>query len=396
MPAVAQLVAIYRQPFATLERWRAHYGPRFTVRIPGMPPLVFLADPDDARTVFDAPPEALHPGEGSRAIEPIVGDRSFMLADEDEHIAGRALLKDAFATTTAERHLALLSSLAESEIATWPRDEVIELHPRLRAFALRVVLRTIFGADPRVAELAQRLLVLLEVTSSPVLGAPPTRRVRPFRTAWRQFLHQRAAVDWLIFDLIDARRERTRTAEPRDTIQLLLDGPDHQGRPLSREYLRDPDIQARVAEEASAPEPARFLQATIFEVLRHRPVFVFAIPRAVVTPFRLGEETFRAPVHLLPCIYLLHHDPDVYPDPDSFRPERFLANPPDRTQWIPWGGGRKRCPGRHLALAEMETIIRKALINLRVEPATRTVEGPSWRSVIVTPSAGARVTLRAR
>lgn len=95
-------------------------------------------------------------------------------------------------------------------------------------------------------------------------------------------------------------------------------------------------------------------------------------------------------------IYLLHHDPRLYADPLSFRPERFLEGRIGAPDWLPWGGGRKRCPGRHLAMLEMKTVLRTVLAGMSVHPAAARIERPYWRTVIVTPHAGCRVVLRRR
>ena len=133
------------------------------------------------------------------------------------------------------------------------------------------------------------------------------------------------------------------------------------------------------------------------EVLRHRPVFLFTIPRAVKQPIEIGGWTYRPPAQLLGCIYLVHHDPELYPEPHEFRPERFLGDrSPSTYTWLPWGGGRKRCPGLHLATLEMKTVLRTVLATMTVRPAARKIEHPRWRSVIVTPHAGSRVVLERR
>ncbi len=136
-----------------------------------------------------------------------------------------------------------------------------------------------------------------------------------------------------------------------------------------------------------------YLTATIQEVLRHRPVFLFAIPRAVKQPIEIGGWSYRPPTQLLGCIYLVHHDPELYPEPQEFRPERFLECSPTTYTWLPWGGGRKRCPGLHLAMLEMKTVLRTVLATMTVRPAAKKIEHPRWRSVIVTPHAGSRVVL---
>ncbi len=418
---MGQFLAIYSRPFPTFERWRARHGPRFGVRVPGMPPLVFLADRDDADVVLNAAPDVLHVGEGGRAIEPIVGPRSFMLADEDEHLHSRLLLREAFRRATAERHIEMVQALVQREVARWPVGEPIALYPRLRAFALTVVLRTIFGDARELPELSSRLLRMLGAASTPILGAPTTRHVPPFRGVWRRFLGDRADVDALVFRLIDERRSRR---PGNDTLSLLLGAVDRTGAPLSDGFIRDtvvsvilaghettssalawafailahhPDLQARIAADLDPGARTSITTAAIHEVLRHRSVFVFAIPRAPTAAFDLNGETFTAPALLLPCIHLIHHDPRYYPDPNEFRPERFLTAPPDRTVWLPWGGvGLRRCPGRHLALIELRTMIRAALQRFEVMPTSRQLEPPRWRSVIVTPGNGARVILRRR
>lgn len=141
----------------------------------------------------------------------------------------------------------------------------------------------------------------------------------------------------------------------------------------------------------------RYLTATVQEVLRHRPVFLFTIPRVVHAPFELDGQTFHPPAHLMGCIYLMQHDPALYEDPHRFRPERFLSpEPPTVDEWMPWGGGRKRCPGHHLAMLEMQLVLRTVLSEMHVLPVASQIETARWRSVIVTPAHGSRIILQAR
>jgi cytochrome P450 len=139
-----------------------------------------------------------------------------------------------------------------------------------------------------------------------------------------------------------------------------------------------------------------YLEAVVNEALRHRPVFLFTIPRAVAKAIDVGGRTYHPPVHLVGCVHLMQHDPAAYTEPERFRPERFLDAPPDAEAWMPWGGGRKRCPGHHLAMLEMRTVLRTIFERLEVEPARARMETARWRTVIVTPGGGCRVVLRAR
>ncbi len=425
LPAPLQTLLIWRSPLQFLERCRRRYGPAFTVRITSHPPLVFLCDPADVRTLLAAPAEILHPGEGADTIEPLVGEESFMLREGEEHLGGRKIVLPAFHARVVRDHAEMVAGVAAREIASWPRDVPFALHPRLRALTLEVVLRTIFGAcerlsDDRLYTLRDRLLAMLSVTGSAILPEPLLRH-GPGRAIWTRFLRERADVDQLIYAIIEQGGCLER--DPSNLLSRLLEAHNLDGSPMSPRQVRDnlmsvvlaghettaaelawalqllahnPVVLQRLVEEIDAGAGEEYLTATIQEVLRHRPVFLFAIPRAVKQPIVLGDWTYRPPAQLLGCIYLLHHDPALYSDPHEFRPERFLEAPPARSEWLPWGGGRKRCPGLHLAVMEMKTVLRTVLASTTVRPAGRKIEHPRWRSVIVTPHAGSRVVLRPR
>ncbi len=424
LPAVAQTWVFWNWPFWYLERCRSYYGNRFIHHAPSYPPLVLLSDPADIKATFTAPANILHPGAGNQPIRPIVGDRSFMRLEEDEHLLGRRTVLPAFRGSAIEQHADLVAEVVERHIASWPRDIPFAIHPRLRALTLEVILRTILGIpadirDVRLDALHGRLLAMLSVNGSPVLSAPLLRH-GPGRLTWRRFLREREEVDRLIFALINEHRHAC--GGTANVLTMLVDARSRDGSPMSDRQLRDNLISIIVAgHETTAAEMAwtfqllahnpavldtltaeidhggeAYLTATIHEVLRHRPVFLFAIPRAVIQPIEIGEWIYRPPAHLLACIYLVHHDPAIYPEPQRFRPERFLQARPNPSTWLPWGGGPRRCPGIHLATLEMETVVRTVLSTTVLRPASRQIERPRWRSVIVTPSAGSRIVLHRR
>jgi len=421
LPAAAQTAWMWLDPLRMLERMRARHGPRFTVRALAHPPLVFLCDPADAAAVLAAPPDALAPGVGGRAIMPIVGERSFMLADGDAHRRGRGRLAQLYTAAATARHGELIRTIAEREIASWPTDAPLALHPRLRALTLRVILATLLGDDveQRAPELHAQLLAMLSIADGPLLSLPPARRLPGAHARWRRFQRERDAVDATVRRLIEERRADTPAARETDALALLLDTHDE---PLAPSAVRDSLMSlilaghettsaelawtfqllahdARVQHKLQAEIDAgggAYLTATIQEALRHRPVFLFAIPRAVRRPIEIGRWTHAPPSHLLVCLYLLHHDPALFAEPQRFMPERFVHAQPDGAAWLPWGGGRKRCLGWRLAFLELQTIVAATLARYTLEPAHPAPERPRWRSVIVTPHRGCRVILRRR
>jgi cytochrome P450 len=419
LPAVVQTFAFWRWPLAYLTYCRRRYGPRFTLHATSQPPLVFLSDEEDIRTIFAASPQALRAGEGGQLICPIVGERSFMLADDERHRRGRRTVLAELSRRRLGQHTQMVTNVATSAVAAWPKDTVVALHPRLRMLTLEVILRTITGCydgdlDGRLLLLRDRILAMLDITANPMLVEPHLRR-GPGRQVWQRFLRNRALVDKLLHDLVDeapanglllhlsgayARQGRTDSQELRDSIMsLVLAGHETTASQLAWAFqllAHNPAIQRRLAHEVIVETAEEYLTATIQETLRHRCVFLFAIPRSVASPIKVNGRYYQPPARLLPCIYLMHHDSRLYPQPHTFRPTRFLEAPPDPRKWLPWGGGSRRCPGLHLAMLEMETVLRAVLAHATVEASSLRMEHPSWRSVIVTPHGGSRVILRCR
>src|SRR5262249_34371972 len=139
-----------------------------------------------------------------------------------------------------------------------------------------------------------------------------------------------------------------------------------------------------------------YLMATINEVLRHRPVLPNPEPRLVKQPIEIGGVVYGPGTVLVANAYLLHHDPDIYPDPCALRPERFLARSPGTYTWIPFGGGRRRCLGASFALLEMKLVLGTVLRRCEVHPAAPPAERVRRRSITISPADGGRVILRER
>lgn len=420
IPSAAQTYGFWRWPHAYLRMCRHRYGPRFTIYPVGKPPLVFLCDPADIKGIVSAPADVLHPGAGAAVISPLVGEKSFMLREENEHLAIRKQLMPAFHQPRIAEHTSMIGKLAENEISKWPTNKTVALHPYLRALTLRIVLHTIFKpTNTDLALLHTRLLAMLSITGSLVLQELQLRHIGPWYSEWRHFLEHREGVHELLDRMIAAEEA---LSEGR-VLFHLVNARNPDGTPVSDRQVRDnlmsvilaghettaselawafqllafhPAIQRTLIGSLEDASGTGYLTATVREVLRHRPVFLFTIPRVVRKPIRIGGATYTPPAHLAGCIHLMHHDPALYSEPERFLPTRFLDGPPPSRTWLPWGGGRKHCPGHHLASLEMSTVLKIALESLDVLPAARKPESARWRSVIVTPGKGAQVVLHRR
>ncbi len=433
MPVALQTLGQWSRPTAFLERARARYGPRFTIRLLGQPPFVMLSDPEDIKQLFQTAPDVVHPGAGARILEPIVGRHSVILLDEDSHMEQRKLMLPAFHGERMQGLADLMSELAQRELDTWPREQPIQLHPRLQGLTLEIILRTVFGLEQgaQLDALRKLLSEILAFATSPLslLPPPPDRLISSPLMAWMgaRFgpMARLQQVDELIFELIAERRG---TGEQGDDVLAMLLGARHEdGSAMNPQELRDELMTALVAGhettasqlawafERLAREPAvlrklyeeldgevseEYLSAVVNEILRHKPVLPYAQVAMVKQPVEIGGVLYPPGVALVANAHLLHHDPAIYPEPHAFRPERFLESlggrAPNTYTWIPFGGGRRRCLGASFAQLEMKLVLRAVLERCALTPAGNRAEATRRRSITISPARGGTVVLHDR
>ena len=420
-PSAVQTLAWWTRTIPLFERCRARYGKTFTLRLLQAPPFVHMSDPDEVKQVFTAPPEVLHPGEGARILEPVIGANSVILLDEKAHLSQRKLMLPAFHGERMEALTDLLVDVTEREVASWPLEQPVALHPRLQALTLEVILRAVFGLDPggRLDAIRERMSRILEYGGRPGSMLPALQRGR----TWEQFVRRRAETDAMLFELIDERRADPDAEERDDVLAMLLAARHEDGSVMSKQELRDelmtllvaghettgselawaferlartPEVKRRLIEEIDSDDGDAYLTATVQETLRRRPVLPNAAPRLVKEPIEIGGFRYPEGVCLTPNAYLIHHDPEIYPDPYAFRPERFLDEPPGTYTWIPFGGGRRRCLGASFAQLEMKIVLRAVLSRAEPEHQPDATEGSRRRAITLSPRRSAVTVLRAR
>ena len=422
-PQALQTIRWWTRPISSLEANRRRYGKRFTMRLLQTPPFVMLSDPDEIRELFTASPEVLHPGEGARILEPVIGSNSVILLDEGPHLEQRKLMLPAFHGEKMQRLSGLMAEVAERQAADWPRNRPVELHPRLQDLTLEVILRAVFGLDPgrRLDAIRERLTQILSLSSRPLGMLPFMQKQVGGRGPWARFLRLRKETDELLYELIAERRDDT--AERDDVLAMLLAARHENGSPMSDRELRDelmtllvaghettaselawaferlvrtPDVMARLVDELDRDEGDAYLTATVQETLRRRPVLPNSAPRLVKQPVTIGGWDYEPGVCVVANAYLVHHDPEIYPDPYAFRPERFLDEQPGTYTWIPFGGGRRRCLGASFALLEMKIVLRAVLARSELQAAHGGHEVSRRRAITLSPRGGASVVLRDR
>jgi cytochrome P450 len=159
---------------------------------------------------------------------------------------------------------------------------------------------------------------------------------------------------------------------------------------------RTPAVLDSLVQEIDSGDGEEYLTATVQETLRRRPVLPNTAPRLVKQPVTIGGWDYPPGVCVVANAYLVHHDPDTYPDPYAFRPERFLEEQPGTYTWIPFGGGRRRCLGASFALVEMKIVLSAVLSRCEVQPGIDGAEVSRRRAITVSPSGRASTVLADR
>ncbi|MCW2990079.1 MAG: cytochrome [Solirubrobacterales bacterium] len=402
------------RPLPLLERWRARYGSTFTLKLAQEPPWVVISDPEDVKAVFQGDPAILHAGEGNQILLPILGQHSVLLLDDDRHLRQRKLMLPPFHGERMQRHVETMAEAAREEIERWPVGEPFALHPHMQEVTLEVIMRVVFGERDaaRSRPLREGIKRFLEFGADwkvfvriAVLGNERLQKARFFRAAMDP-------VDEAMFDIIGRRRAEPDLDERDDILSMLVQSRYEDGTAMSDQELRDELMTLLVAgHETTATALAwalerlvrhpemlerlrsgdeEYLDAVVTETLRRRPVIPLVL-RKLTQDWELNGRLLPAGAAVSPSIHLLHHNPDVYADPFAFRPERFLGVKPGTYEWIPFGGGTRRCIGASFALTEMRTVLREVVRAVELRPAEPAPERVARRAITWTPSRGATV-----
>lgn len=416
-------------PTRFLDACHADSGDFFTLRPAPGREIVFTADPEAVRQIFTGDPAVLHAGAGNVVLAPILGPGSVLLLDGADHLRHRRLLLTPFRGDRMRPLTDTMRAVAERHVAAWPRDTRFAVLESMQAITLEIILRAVFGVtEPaRLAALGDPLRRVLDMVSAPrkvlALGLTASRPNGPL-SPWRRFAALRAQADRVIHEEIRARRAALAAGqEPGDDIfSMLVAARDEDGRALTDDELRDelmtllvaghettatalawtlervtrhPEILARLRDEQAAGDGSLYLDAVVKEALRLRPV-VPAVVRQLQAPMTLGPWDLPAQVNVAPSIYLLHRRPDLYPDPLAFRPERFLGeDTPGTYEWIPFGGGVRRCLGAGFALLELREVLSVVLRDAPPRVSGGGDEATTRRAITFAPARGGRVVVAA-
>jgi cytochrome P450 len=421
MPSALQALRYAADPLNFLIRLQRRYGDVFTVCFPYFGRLVYVTTPELVKEVFTGSPAQMHAGEANATVlEPALGPHSVLTLDEAPHMRQRKLLLPPFHGERIAAYRELMRETTLREMESWPVGEPFALRPHTQRITLAVIMRAVFGVHDE--ERLTRFGGLIERFSrrvNSVIAFPFLRRNLGPLSPWARFLRARAALDEFIYEEIALRRGEVEAGgDHDDVLSLLLAARHEDGSPMNDEELRDelvtvlgaghettatglawamerllrnPPVLRRLRESIAAGED-EYLEATVKETLRTRPVIV-DVARKLTAPFAIGGYELPAGTYVLPAIAAIHYREDLFPEAERFKPERFLDGKADNYAWIPFGGGVRRCIGASFAEYEMRVILRTILERAELSAPDPEPEKAKVRNITLAPGRGARVRL---
>ena len=407
-------------PLSAMEERYSEYGDVFRTNSNSLFPFIYFCNPKAIQQIFTADPDTFTSGGTNGILQYYVGRNSLLLQDGDRHKRQKKLLMPPFHGDRMRKYGDLIYNITSNVISNWKIEQPFPIRKLTQEISLKVILRAVFGLDQQGKSYEKlRVLMsdLLDSMSSPLsstfLFFNFLRKDWGPWSPWGRFLRKKQELHELIIAEIQTAKKEGNHRD--DILSLLLEARDEAGNAMSDEEIKDelltmllaghettasalawalywidmiPSVGEKLmAELATIPNDSDqvaitklpYLSAICQETLRIYPIAMNAFPRVVQKPIEImGYQLEPGMVAIVP-IYLTHHREDIYPEPKQFKPERFLERQFSPYEYLPFGGGSRRCIGSAFALFEMKLVLTtilsrwelKLLPNQRIRPVRR-------------------------
>ena len=433
-PAVWQLVRYSHSPLPFLDACARRYGDPFTIQFAGYGKFVMLASPDAVKDVFRGDPHSLHSGEGNEFLTATVGQNSVLVLDDEPHARQRRVLLPPLKGERMRSFFDAMQAATLEVVQAWPLGRTLRMVEPMQQITLRVMLQVVLGleSNTELADFADRVQRVLELARGRytliLVKVLPIELLQ--RTRWLPFYRRMHDLDTALFAVIEKRRQQPVAERGENILADLLAASHEDGQPLSNQEIRDAlltmifaghdttsvalawaleqivprvDVVDRITDElrrTTGGSPPRadqlnqleYLDAAIRESLRMRTILPFVV-RLTKETFTAGGREYPPGIVLCPCNHLVHRREDLYPEPEKFRPDRFLEKHYAAHEWFPFGGGNRMCLGMSFALYEMKVVLSTLFASVRLArpPGSRSV--PVRRGIVLAPDDGARMSV---
>lgn len=434
-PPMLQLCQWIADPLSYLDTCAQRYGDTFTLRLANFEPIVFLSHPQAIQEIFTSDAKHFDSGRANKIVEPLVGENSLLLLDGDRHRRQRRLLMPPFHGERMHFYSQLICDSAKQVASRWTVAKPIEARAAMQEITLQVILHGVFGLSEgeRYQQLKPLLAAMLNMTDSPLRSSllffKFLQQDLGAWSPWGRMKQRKQQIYNLLQAEINERREQAELTG-NDVLSLMISARDESGQPMTDAELQDelmtllvaghettatalawafywlhkvPSVREKLLGEIDSlgddPEPmalARlpYLSAVCSETLRIYPVVFFAFARVTNSPVQIMGHQFDTDTQLMACTYLTHHRQDLYPEPNQFKPERFIERQFSPYEYLPFGGGNRRCIGLALAQLEMKLVLATILSNYQLALADSQPVKPQRRGFTIAPAGGVRMVLQ--
>ncbi|MBC1241448.1 cytochrome P450 [Nostoc sp. 2RC] len=429
IPKIIQLLQWVFNPLKLMETSAKAYGECFSLQLTSSKPLVLFSNPQAIQQLFTSSLEQLDAKGSAQLLQPLLGENSLILLSGESHQRQRRLLTPPFHGDRMKAYGQIITNITHEIISKWKIGEPFSIRDSMQEISLKVILQAVFGLNQgeRLTKLQGLLRSVLELSGSPLRASitffPILQVDLGNWSPWGIFLRQMQQIDELLYSEIQERRDRP-DASRSDILSLMMSARDVNGEPMTDVELRDelmtllvaghettasaltwaiywihhlPEVREKllteldnVNENADWNDISRlpYLTAVCQETLRIYPIVMLTIPRIVKKPIEIMGYEFQPGTLLTGSIYLMHHREDLYPEPNQFKPERFLQRQYSQYEYLPFGGGNRTCIGMAFAMFEMKLVLATVLSQINLALVDNYPVKPMRRGITLGPSGG--------
>jgi cytochrome P450 family 110 len=433
-PKAFQLWQWITNPIKYLQNCDRQYGDIYAVQMSNLfKGVVFISDPAAIQQMLTSDNKQFAAlSTTNQLLRPFLGDRGTILLEGVEHKQRRQLVMPAFHGDKIRVYTGLIQQITRDLINKWPLQQNINARVQMQSISLLVILQAVFGLyqGERLDRIQQKLVDVLEIFDSPLKSGlifiPQLQQNLGPWSPWGKVQRDLAELDQLIYQEIADRRQNYQPNRS-DILNLLIGSQDADGQGMTDQELRDelmtllfaghettatalswaiywsnylPAVQAKLLAEIATLGSDRdltainklpYLGAFCAEVLRIHPVAILTFARVAQEAVSLQGYDVAPGTVVMGCIYQTHHRPDLYPEPDEFKPERFIDRQYSPYEYVPFGGGSRRCIGLALAQMELKLVLVEILTNCQLQLTDQLPIAPTRRGVTLAPKTGVNI-----
>ncbi|MDJ0800891.1 MAG: cytochrome P450 [Calothrix sp. MO_167.B12] len=427
------------KPLEVLETQAQIYGDIFTFPFFGDSniPQIIISNPEGIQKIFTADLKQLDSGNEAGIKLPLLGQHSLLALSGEQHRRQRKLLMPPFHGERMRAYGELIQKITEQVTSKWEIDQTFSVRSSMQAISFEVIIKAVFGLEEgsRCEQLKEVLMEWVNpkrpLLQTIILMFPILQMDLGSWSPWGRFLLLRQQMDQLIYAEIRERRSKLDPSRT-DILSLMMAASDDNGEQMTDVELRDelmtlliaghettatslawafywihhqPQIRAKLLQELdslgdytdlSTILKLPYLNAVCKETLRLYPVTMFALPRVVKSRLQIGDYQFEPGTILSACIYLTHQREDLYPEPKQFKPERFLEHQFSPYEYLPFGGGNRRCLGYAFAEFEMKLVLANILCHWQLVLADNKPVKPVRKGLLIAPKDGVRMVVKGK